>query len=72
MGVRDKMQMTKGAALFVGIMALLFLANNVWGLFEGGPRNLVLVWIAIAVDIALLGYAVWGYRQAAKRATKQK
>jgi hypothetical protein len=61
----EKKQPTKGQAVVMAVVALLFLLNNISTLFEGRPMT-VFFWISVALDLSLLVLSLWLYRRAVK------
>lgn len=72
MGIWDRRQPAKGEVLIMGVIALLLLLNTLSMVFEGGPRDAVLFWIVVALDLAALGYCFYAYRRAAKMPLRPK
>ncbi|UZX02704.1 hypothetical protein F8G81_08815 [Arthrobacter sp. CDRTa11] len=57
---------TKGQAVFMAVMSLLWMASSaVAVLVEGRPATLFF-WLVMAMNIVLFGVSVWLYRKAAK------
>jgi len=68
MTTQRKNQPTKGQAVFMAAIALLWLASNaVAVLVEGRPAT-VFFWLVMAMNVVLLGVSVWMYLRAARNA----
>lgn len=66
MSTPRKNQPTKGQAVFMAAVALLWMASNtVSVMVEGRPATLFW-WLIMAMNIVLLGVSVWLYWRAAK------
>lgn len=66
MSSRRKNQPTKGQAVFMAVIASLWMVSNaVAVLVEGRPATL-LFWFVIAMNVVLFGAAVWMYLRASK------
>ncbi|PVZ52235.1 hypothetical protein [Arthrobacter sp. H-02-3] len=71
MGVKKWTQPTKVQAVFMGIFALMLLANNVVSVVIEGRSATVVYWTIQALNLALLVLSFWWYRRAAKSSSKQ-
>jgi hypothetical protein len=66
MSALRKNQPSKGQAVFMAVISLLWMASNaVAVLVEGRPATLFF-WLAMAMNIVLFGVSVWLYRKAAR------
>lgn len=66
MGVWKRKQPTKAEAIFLGVMALLFLITTAWPVLAEGRPATVFFWVAVVLDLAILVVSAWLYRRAAK------
>ncbi|WP_457946574.1 hypothetical protein ACTAQI_13635 [Pseudarthrobacter sp. alpha12b] len=71
MSTRNWKQPTKGGAVIMGLIAVMWLANNLYAVLAEGFRATVWYWIIQVMNMVLLGFSFWWYRQAAKKAPKQ-
>lgn len=61
-----KNQPTKGQAVFMAVIALLWMASNAAAVLVGGRPATVFFWLVMAMNVVLLGVSVWMYLRAAK------
>jgi hypothetical protein len=66
-----KKQPSRGQALFMAVIALLLLASTVFAVAVEGRRATVFFWVAVVMDLALLGLSIWLYRRAARATDAQ-
>lgn len=66
MSTRDKHRPTKVQAVFMGVMALLLLANTAVAVLVDGRPATAFLWTVVAMNLALLGLNLWLYRRAVK------
>lgn len=64
-----KKQPSNGQSLFMAVVALLLLASTVFAVVAEGRRATVFYWVAVVIDVALLGLSIWLYRRAGKQRT---
>lgn len=67
MGARRRKWPTKGQALTMGIVALLWLANNAYAVLAEGRPATGIYWGTQALNVAVLTVCLWLYLRAAKR-----
>lgn len=71
MSTRSWKQPTKGGAVIMALVALMWLANNLYAVLAEGFRATVWYWIIQVMNMLLLGFSFWRYRQAVKKSPKQ-
>lgn len=66
MSTPRKNQPTKGQAVFMAVMSLLWMASNTMSVMVEGRPVTLLWWLAMAMNVILLGVSVWLYWRATK------
>ena len=66
MTTQRKNQPTKVQAVFMAVIALLWMASNAAAVLVEGHQATVLFWLAMATNLVLLGASVWMYLRAAR------
>jgi uncharacterized membrane protein len=61
-----KNQPSKGQAVFMAVIALLWMANNAMAVLAEGRQATVFFWLVMALNVILLGVSVWLYFRAAR------
>jgi hypothetical protein len=71
MGTRNWKQPTKAGAVFMGLIAVMWLANNLYAVLAEGARATVWYWIIQTMNLALLGFSFWWYHRVTKKSPEQ-
>ncbi|WP_156368447.1 hypothetical protein [Arthrobacter sp. Leaf137] len=71
MSTRNWSQPTKDGAVIMGLVAVMWLANNLYAVLAEGSRATVWYWIIQVMNLGLLGFSFWWYRRAAKKSPRQ-
>ncbi|MFF2346878.1 hypothetical protein [Pseudarthrobacter sp. NPDC058119] len=66
MRTRSWKRPTKGGAVIMGLVAVMWLANNLYAVLAEGAKTTVWYWVVQFMNLALLCFSFWWYHRAAK------